>query len=312
MDTITHALTGALVGYSGFRQEADSRLSRVALWTCVVASEFPDVDVILNFISGETFLRWHRGPTHSLVLLPFWAAFVAWVFWELSGRRRFRLLWSAALVSMAVHIALDLITNYGTMLLSPFWDTRFELGWVFIIDVYVWALLVAGLITVAVTRWRPAAARVTLGTFLVYVLSCGVSHWWALRTAPRTPDTVRVAAYPQPLVPWRWTIVQETPAAVSWINGSRNDTFTPCPDTNLVIRAEQTDAVRLFRWFAEFPLVECFEQKGFTVLRYRDLRFRSPWPGGGVREGTFVVAEAVFDRNRRLVTAGLTSRDGGK
>jgi len=38
------------------------------------------------------------------------------------------------------------------------------------------------------------------------------------------------------------------------------------------------DAVKLFRWFAEFPLVEKLDLHPYTVLRYRDLRFRSVMP----------------------------------
>ncbi len=48
------------------------------------------------------------------------------------------------------------------------------------------------------------------------------------------------------------------------------------------------------------------EQDGHTVLRYRDLRFRSPLPWGEVREGTFFVAKVVFDHQGHLLAAGLT------
>lgn len=306
MDTLAHGLTGALIGYAGFRQRA----GRPALWASLVASQFPDFDIVLMFISGETYLRWHRGPTHSLLLLPLWSALIAWTVWELSGRRHGRVLYAATFASMLAHIGMDWITSYGTMLLSPLSDRRFELSWVFILDVYVWALLVAGLIAVALVR-HAAVARAFLGAVAVYVLVCGASRQWALGSTPRSDNTLRVAAFPTPLNPFRWTILkEETGGVVRWIHGERNDTFVSYQDANLTPRAEATDAVRLFRWFAEFPVVEKFEQNGYTILRYRDLRFRSPMPGGRTREGLFIVARVVFDQRGQFVFAGLSGERG--
>jgi len=107
--------------------------------------------------------------------------------------------------------------------------------------------------------------------------------------------------------PLHWTIVRDDGAALHWVNGPRNDTFVPFHDENLLPKAEATDAVKLFRWFAAFPLVEKIEENGHTVLRYRDLRFRSALPGGGVREGMFVIAKVVFDERGNVISAGLAS-----
>lgn len=306
MDSLAHGLTGALIGYAGFRQRA----GRPALWAALLASQFPDADIILLSISGETYLRWHRGPTHSLLLLPLWAGLITWVVWELSNRRHGRTLFAAASVSMLAHVIMDWITSYGTMLLSPLSDRRFELSWVFIVDVYVWALLLVGVIWAAISD-RAAIARGFLVAVAGYVLFCGASRQWALRTTPHPPDTVRVAAFPTPLNPLRWTILQEDATGiVRWIHGGRNDMFQSYRDDALVPQAEATEAVKLFRWFAEFPVVEKFEQDGYTILRYRDLRFRSPMPGGRTREGLFIVARVVFDADGRLLFAGLGGERG--
>lgn len=65
--------------------------------------------------------------------------------------------------------------------------------------------------------------------------------------------------------------------------------------------------MKTFRWFAAFPLVEKIREGDHTVLRYRDLRFRSPMPWGRVGEGMFVVAKVVFDERGNVIAAGLTS-----
>src|SRR6266404_4639352 len=144
VDNIAHGLTGAVIGYCGFRQRGGRESGRAALWTCIAAAEFPDIDVVLGFFGRDTFFRWHRSFTHSAVLMPLWAALLAWAFWELSDRKNFRLLWWASVAGIASHLVLDWLTNYGTELLWPISDARLALSWVFIVDPYVWVILLIG------------------------------------------------------------------------------------------------------------------------------------------------------------------------
>ncbi len=306
MDSIAHGLTGALIGYCGFRQRGGSEAGRAALWTCIAAAEFPDIDIGMALVGGDTYLRWHRSFTHSALLLPFWAALVAWVCWELSGRKNFRLLFGASVAGMASHLLLDWFTNYGTELLWPLSGVRWALSWVFIVDVYVWAALLLGL-AAAVWTQRAVAARAALGLVGAYFLFCGAARACALHQAPRTATTVRLDAFPQPMNPLRWTVVRDDGAVIHWISGGQNDTLAQFRDDKLLPKAEATEAVKTFRWFAAFPLVEKVEEHGRTVLRYRDLRFRTAMPWGGVREGMFVVAKVVFDKNANVIIAKLTS-----
>lgn len=300
MDNLAHGLAGAVIGYCGFRQ----RGGRAALWAAITAAEFPDIDIVMGFLGGQTYLRWHRSFTHSAVLLPFWAALVAWVFWEFSGRKNFRLLWMASVAGIASHLFMDWATNYGTELLWPVGDTRFALSWVFIIDVYVWALLLIAVIA-AIWTQRVRVAQTGLAIVGAYFLFCGVSRAVALHGQPRG-----AVAYPQPLNPVRWTIVWAEGDRIHWINGAHNETFMQFHDDQLLPKAEATEPVKLFRWFAAFPLVEKIERKSMigerlTYLRYRDLRFRTPMPDGQVREGAFVVAKVVFDESGNVIAAGL-------
>ncbi len=102
MDTLTHALSGALVGRvlagrrasaGGATATAPSARPPVPVWQMVaagtVAAIFPDLDFVLGWISELTYLRGHRGVTHSLLLLPLWGLLIAWLlarFWQRGGR----------------------------------------------------------------------------------------------------------------------------------------------------------------------------------------------------------------------------------
>ena len=305
VDTIAHGLTGAVIGYCGFRQRPDG--GRVALWAGIAAAEFPDIDIGLGFFGNEAVLRWHRSFTHSALLLPVWAAMVAGAFWAVSDKKRFRLLYAVSAVGIASHLLLDWLTNYGTELLWPLTDARFALSWVFIVDPYVWAMLGVGL-WAAIRSQGAGLARLGLAVVCGYFLFCGASRAVVLhRARVNAPPTARVDAFSQPMNPLRWTVVRDDGAAIHWMNGRQDDTFVQFRDNNLLPKAEATEAVRVFRWFAAFPLVERIDENRHLVLRYRDLRFRSPMPWGGVREGLFVVAKVVFDKDGKLIMARLTS-----
>ena len=107
--------------------------------------------------------------------------------------------------------------------------------------------------------------------------------------------------------PPRWTILRADGNVIHWVSGRRYDVFVQFHDDNLLPKAEVTEPVKLFRWFVAFPLVEKIEQNGRTVLRYRDLRFRTAMPWGDVREGMFVVAKVAFDECDSVVASNLTT-----
>ena len=221
-----------------------------------------------------------------------------------SRRSRFAVLWQAAMAGMASHLVLDWITNYGTMLLWPLSDARFALSWVFIVDPYVWAMLGVAL-WAAVKTQRPVMARAGLTVVSGYFLLCAGSH---LLAGAATPKPLGVFA--QPMNPFRWSVVWSDDRAIHWSDGRHNETFASFQDGQLLPKAEGTGEVKLFRWFAAIPVVERREENGVTVLRYRDLRFRTRMPWGAINEGLFVVAKVTFDRAGNLVSSVLTSERG--
>ena len=139
------------------------------------AAIFPDLDFVLGWISELTYLRGHRGVTHSLILLPLWGLLIAWLlarFWQRGGLagagwRSFYLVVCSALFR---HILGDLITQFGTMILAPFSDQRFGWGTTFIIDLPFTGIIVAGLLASAL--WR--SSRVPAATALVLAGWVGV------------------------------------------------------------------------------------------------------------------------------------------
>ena len=150
MDNLTHALSGALlakaVAPSHIRPGSPS-LGQRMLASTVATGVVPDLDFVVTWISPLSYLFHHRGVTHSLVMLPLWAVLLG-ALWSWLHARNLRL-WRdyAGIFAMgiALHIAGDVITSYGTQVFAPLSNVRYTLSTTFIIDLWLMALLAAGL-----------------------------------------------------------------------------------------------------------------------------------------------------------------------
>lgn len=224
MDTLTHALSGALAGRLLARR-ADPTDSRPTppVWQAVVtgtaAATFPDVDFVLGFVSELTYLRGHRGVTHSLLLMPLWALLVAWIMAKLFRLRRgthpapdWRAFYLIACVGIFVHILGDLITQFGTMILAPFSDQRFAWGTTFIIDLGFSGIIVAGLVASAIWRRSRMPALLASLALIGWVGLSAVARDEAIavahaHAARHAIPAVVVSAVPRPASPFNWTAI---------------------------------------------------------------------------------------------------------
>ncbi|MDX5362392.1 MAG: metal-dependent hydrolase [Alphaproteobacteria bacterium] len=205
MDTLTHALSGVLV-----LNAARGRVDRPRLLAVAVAAAFPDLDYLLILVDPLAFLNLHRGPTHSLVLLPLWAGLLSLPLAPLLGIR-WRECFALCALGLLVHIAGDWVTLYGTKLWYPLSDRAFALRASF--DVNPWIAVVV-VLAVLLGHWWRARASAFLGLGLIALL-LSAQNWLgsqATRLAVQRVDeqgngSARVLALPQPLSPFHWALV---------------------------------------------------------------------------------------------------------
>jgi inner membrane protein len=153
MDTVTHALIGAVL-YRSIRTEHLSKAEkRALLFTSLAGSELPDIDVVSQlWDTGGQYLMWHRGITHSVFLVPVWAALLtaaARLWWRVADKRIFPL----AMLAVFVHITTDIFNPWGTGYWEPFSRERVAIGTVPIIDLVMWAIILAGYLISRFGRW---------------------------------------------------------------------------------------------------------------------------------------------------------------
>jgi len=215
VELLTHALLGA--GAALASRPARSRLTtRERLLLGAAAATWPDIDFVAFPFDPLRFLAdWHQGPTHSLLLLPLWALLIAAVF--VAATRRHEAFGEAAAVSalgLATHVAADAITAYGVMLWYPLSTQRFGLGSTFVVDIWIGAIALGGVLLGLRLR-RRAPAAIALGLVCVVVAGQAGLQQRALAIGRASAHAhgfayERLSAFAQPLSPLHWKLIAST------------------------------------------------------------------------------------------------------
>lgn len=220
MDTLTHALSGALLARATVRvrPEPGGLSMRARLAVGFLAAAFPDCDIVVSPVSPLAYLYNHRGVTHSVLMLPLWAVLLGLVCAWVIGRDRSR--WRSCAVmaglGVGVHILGDMITPYGTMIFAPLSDVRYAWSTTFIIDLWFSGIILSGLAASAVWRKSRKPALIALCVLVSYVgfqalqrqraIEFGEAHARAEGYAQYQVDAV-----PQPPLPFNWNVFVTEP-----------------------------------------------------------------------------------------------------
>lgn len=314
MDTLTHALSGALLARATAPKDAPPRALPRRVAAGFFACAAPDLDFVVGFLGPVEYLVHHRGPTHSLVLLPLWALALSWVLAKLLREPGgWRALYGVTALALLAHIVGDVITSFGTIVLAPFSDWRAALGTTFIIDLWFTGIILAGLVASAVLRRSRLPALAASALLAGYVgfqyvqkqeaLAFGEAHARSLGLRD-----ARIVAHPKPVSPFNWTVfvIDEAHYRFAHVNLVRTaprpfrpgDGFIARIDSPYLPKAQavwvarprygatpeaqalardalHSDALGFFRWFADLPAFDGVTE-GSTCAWFVDLRFLTP------------------------------------
>lgn len=259
MDSLTQAALGAAIG--GAIAPAGQR--RKALLVGAALGTLPDMDVLIDYGDAVANFTYHRGFSHSLLVLPPFAALLWLVLrrWWAPVREQ-PLRWLAIIVlALVTHPLLDAHTAYGTQLLWPFEPTPAMWATLFIIDPLFTLPLLVG---VAVVALRPASAATIRACLLLSTLYLGWS-WVAQATVARHVEVALAArgipdapafVVPTPFNTLIWRVVVQTEDG--YLEGfdslltdeDRLDFTLHRFDRGLLDEAGNVWAVARLRWFA--------------------------------------------------------------
>ena len=213
MDPVTHAASGAVAMLALPRRPA----TRWAVPLAALVAALPDIDIA--FIRGPLqFLQLHRGITHSLFYLPLLAllaALAARPLWkrDTPGRWPLPLVWLFFGGLILLHIWLDCITTYGTMIFLPFSAERVRLNGVFIVDFLLTLPLLAAA-WLSLRRGTARPARLALCWLLLYpccalALNSHLAAAYRADLSAQGRTIERLAVLPDAFAPFYWRALYE-------------------------------------------------------------------------------------------------------
>jgi inner membrane protein len=313
MDTLTHALSGALLARATAPRNAPPRSLPRRIAAGFFACAAPDLDFVVGFAGPVEYLVQHRGVTHSLLLLPLWALLYSWLLAKiLREPGGWRALYGVTLMALAAHVAGDVITSFGTIVFAPFSDFRAGLGTTFIIDLWFSGIILAGLLGSVFVRNRiPAvAASAVLAGYVGFqyvqkqeALDLGRAYARSLGLRE-----ARVTAHPRPVSPFNWSVFvsDEDAHRYAHVNLVRREARTYRPGEGFIARIDspylpkeqavwvsrsrygetaqakalvreawESPSLAFFRWFADLPAFDGLTE-GSSCAWFADLRFLTP------------------------------------
>jgi inner membrane protein len=287
LDNITHTFVGLALAETGLK-------SRTALGTATLAigANFPDIDVIAVPL-GKGF-EWRRGTTHgflALAILPFVLAGIMWLSDKYFRRRSdpsktpadFRQLAILSAISIATHPILDFMNEYGMRWLMPFVDKWFYADGLYIVDVWLFAALVAGVLW---SRYRGSTrpARLALAVLATYttlmLIITGMGRQQVAAVAPGRRFMVAPSGPPVTFVPWARQVLieEESSYRFGWYSPSEGlqigtSTLAKGAGDPAVALALRTQRARDFLRWARFPFYRVVQDGKTTVVRIADARY---------------------------------------
>ncbi|RYL88943.1 metal-dependent hydrolase [Sporolactobacillus sp. THM7-4] len=286
MDTATHVVMGfGLAGLATLDPAvaADPVTFQTVMLGTVAGSIIPDVDTVLKLKDNATYIRNHRGLTHSLPATMLWPlAITAILFSFFPGADvRHLLMWTLAAVFL--HVFVDIFNAYGTQAVRPFTDKWVALGIINIFDPFIFSLYLMGFL-IWLMGGHPGATFATIYMILaVYYIWRAVHHrQTVLYIKNRIPDLEKV--YLSPTLRWsHYHVAAESPNRfyVGKIEGRELhliDTFDrlPIDYKNEIVCAAMLDKnVRAFLSFSPIYRWKINEQNGYFVMQFIDLRYFS-------------------------------------
>lgn len=302
MDPFTHAIVGVGVGaLSGQTISPYNPIYCAAVFGAVA----PDLDIVTMLRGEFSFIRHHRGISHSLVgLLLISAAVAGIIYIDFGGYFWLYFLW--AVIGALSHITLDFFNSYGAALWWPLSSKRRAGNLLMFMD----PLLLMLFIPIFFIYQNPQLAAV-LSIILVAIyllirwkMRLQVEHFLKKHYRLR-PHNEKLAIMPALRGIASWDFLIDSPMKVTrgtmhYFGQQINSilfldktTLTP-----LAYKALQTVPGRFFLQFTSFYHIAQWEEKGKIFVKLMDLRF-------GNKSDFVYKLTMVFNEQWRLEKANL-------
>lgn len=285
MDTATHIVMGiSLAGLATLDPVVanDPVLFNAVLVGTVVGSHAPDFDTVFKMKDNATYIRHHRGASHSIPAVILWGLIVSLGIYLFVPEVSYFHLWLWTFLAVIIHVTVDLFNAYGTQALRPFSNKWIAKGFINTFDPYIFTLNVVGIVAWALGA-NPAYTWLTIYTVIIlyYIKRYLDKREIVKKIKEHFPDTVEIATSPTLRQnDWRVAITTKNRFYVGRVENRHIeivDEFKkiPLPDNPILDVAKQDKNIAAFLNFSPVYRWEINEYDAYTEVRFMDLRYRS-------------------------------------
>ena len=214
MDSLTQLTFGAACGEAVLGK----KVGRKALVWGAILGTLPDLDVFIPLGGPVNDFVYHRGFSHSLILLALLSPIMAWLITKIhpDTKRYYRGWVLHSFIVLEASVLLDLLTIYGTQILWPFDTTPRAIPVLFIIDpLFTFPVLAGVLAALVLRRKRSLGHRInSVGlflslTYLAWALGAGefVERRVKEKLARQEIPYSRLISSPAPFTTLLWRVV---------------------------------------------------------------------------------------------------------
>lgn len=305
MDTATHFAMGfglAALAHLDPVVASSPGLAEAVMLGTVIGSQAPDLDGFTRLMGSASYIRNHRGISHSVPAIFIWTfAIVGFIQWLMPQVDWLHLLgWT--FFAVFLHVFVDLFNSYGTQGFSPFSRKWVAFNTIFIFDLFIFSMHVLGFIL-----WAGGAEPGSL-FLLIYLLLAGY-YYYRFQVHKRATHVIQNAVNIKgtyTVIPtfyfnqWTFIIKNDTHWHVGELHHGEVtilDTFTHKPENEWIAIAKKNKKVQAFLSFTSYAHVEVKERAFGYEVRWFDLRYRAKSPG---RSYYMFMAVVYIDRERQV------------
>lgn len=285
MDTGTHIVMGIALGGLATLDPvvaSDPVMFNAVLIGTIVGSQAPDFDTVLKLKNNATYIRNHRGITHSIPAIVIWGILIPLIIYFFVPEVNFLHLWLWTFLAVFIHVLVDVFNAYGTQAFRPFSHRWVAYGFINTFDTYIFFAHIAGLIAWAIGASPGPTFLIIYGIIFLYYIKRFLDKREIVKKINEYfPDTQFIATSPTiKQNEWRVAISTSDRYYVGTVvNGHIQlyDEFerVPLPDIELINQAQTDKNISAFLSFSPIYRWEIVEKKSYDEVRLTDLRYRN-------------------------------------
>lgn len=306
MDTGTHLVVG--LGLAGLAYidpvvAADTSTATAVLIGTVLGSQAPDSDGLLRFKGNSTYIRNHRGLSHSLPAVALWTILITAAISLFAKDIAVLHLGIWVFIAVAFHVFSDLFNTYGTQAARPFTEKWISWNIIHIFDPIIFISHILAIMMWMLHIAKPAVVFPVLYAFVaVYYIWRTLTHH-ALEQGLPQHDPKYVQGDQYYLIPTihlhSWNIVKRRADGGFTLGELRNTQVrwideVKCAEHPAVDASKSNPDVASLLYFSSFACAECKSHQWGYEVRWMDVRYRH-------RKNYPFVAVVLMDKEYRTL-----------